>query len=264
MFGRVKEMTPARFDIVYVVYEHVRMRGQRETGSIWQATIHRALGLARQTVWKAIVRLVELGFLEKKVDPESKVRRILVKPTEEGIRWIRRAYGVALTERFAVPSGPDGAAPPRHAYRMARDHAYRAKRSAKIIAKLKLPGFEDLGQACLPPKVGREVARAFSARFWALTPRGGRRGRRYLDTLDKAISSANQLAKTFGDTSEVLYLLRYDPEYIPRSRDAAEKDVRDPDDQERAVESGGSDRRSDCCGSSGSTGFIAKNTSNTD
>src|SRR5258708_6800924 len=64
MFERVEAMTPARFDILYLIYtSHKKYIASNYGYKTSQADVRRALGLARQTVSKMVKRLVELGLV---------------------------------------------------------------------------------------------------------------------------------------------------------------------------------------------------------
>ena len=67
-----------------------------------QAIARSLLGLARQTVWKMVERLVELGLLKKRRHPYDR-RLVVLELTAEGFQRVRRAYGVAFTARYTVP-----------------------------------------------------------------------------------------------------------------------------------------------------------------
>ena len=105
MFGRVKDMTPARFDILYWIYRHRRTKSVTDVLGfrIAQATLTRALGLARQTVWKMVKRLTELGLVTVTKDLCDR-RRNVVKLTEEGIKRIRLGMGAAFSEVPPLPN----------------------------------------------------------------------------------------------------------------------------------------------------------------
>lgn len=66
MFARVPPMTPARFDILHVIYDRARYVGTSlGDAPMYMAEIRKRLGLSRQTVWKMVERLVELGLVVK-------------------------------------------------------------------------------------------------------------------------------------------------------------------------------------------------------
>jgi DNA-binding MarR family transcriptional regulator len=217
MFARVSAMTPARFDILYLIHEHGRRRGSRATAAMAHADLRRRLGLTRQTVWKLVVRLVELGLLEKQVDPHSRARRILVQLTDEGLTRIRQAYSAAFTERYPVPTeklDSDGNVP-RHVYRLVQEEARTADGIAAMFRSFKsLYDIGDLGISTAPPRIGREVAKVFTSFAWRRSG-CGRRGRRarHLELLDSMIQDAIQIARALGDTSDLIYALDYEPDH---------------------------------------------------
>src|SRR4051812_25267758 len=103
MFAHVADMTPARFDFLYLMYN-------RKTEL---AKITYALGLARQTVWKMVERLVQLG-LAVQTTPHYPRRRILVHFTAEGLRRTLQAMDAAFSERWPLPKdAPADDTPPR-------------------------------------------------------------------------------------------------------------------------------------------------------
>jgi DNA-binding MarR family transcriptional regulator len=90
MFAHVEDMTPARFDVLYAMW-----RGESSQGAVT-----RALGLARQTVWKMVERLVQLGLITK---TKAYRGRIDLDFTEEGWRRFRQALDAAFNERWPLP-----------------------------------------------------------------------------------------------------------------------------------------------------------------
>jgi DNA-binding MarR family transcriptional regulator len=191
MFARVSDMTPARFDVLYVLYEHRRRWGV--VWPMWQAEIRRALGLRRQTVWKLVVRLQELGLLRKLRATDGDRRKIVVELTNAGLERIKQAYGAAFTESYPPPPGaPLGAVRPRYERRIEREDAIR--RGAATV--------------------GREVAKVFTTFSWRKVGRR-RRGRtyRHLERLESMILDARAIAKAFGDTSALVYPLGYESDH---------------------------------------------------
>jgi DNA-binding MarR family transcriptional regulator len=93
MFAHVEDMTPARFDLLYLIFQ-----GETEL-----AKITAALGLARQTVWKMMDRLVQLGLIVK-TNAQYPRRRIVLWLTEEGARRMRWAMNAAFSERWPLPA----------------------------------------------------------------------------------------------------------------------------------------------------------------
>jgi DNA-binding MarR family transcriptional regulator len=74
-------LTAARFDMMYVVYEH---RGLR------QSSLRRALGVSAPTVSRMLASLEELGLLKRKTAFGYRRQRF-VSLTAVGLRCIRRA-----------------------------------------------------------------------------------------------------------------------------------------------------------------------------
>ena len=95
-FDGIPHMTPARFDILYLVFGK-RIGCYRPDG-IGMATIVRTLGLARATISKAIKRLVELGIVTCD-HVEGNARDKWVSLTKLGHVLIRRAIHLVFTGR---------------------------------------------------------------------------------------------------------------------------------------------------------------------
>jgi DNA-binding MarR family transcriptional regulator len=188
MFAGVEDMTPARFDILTLIYGHHSKMMRAVCGhEIEQAAVTRALGLSRQTVWKMVERLVELGLITKTKDPNYNARRNILTLTEEGVRRIRQAFGAAYTETYPLPPEAPASGPvPRYFRRLAEE-----------VAKTQKPP---------PRRVGREVARIYTA-FVARRVRKRRRGThtQHLIKLDGLIDLTRDIAQALGDTSEEIY-----------------------------------------------------------
>jgi DNA-binding MarR family transcriptional regulator len=104
MFAHIEDMTPARFDLLYLIFQ-----GESEL-----VKLTAALGLARQTVWKMMDRLVQLGLIIK-MNSHYPRRRILLFFTQEGARRTRLAMGAAFSERLPLPKdAPAGDDVPRY------------------------------------------------------------------------------------------------------------------------------------------------------
>jgi DNA-binding MarR family transcriptional regulator len=99
MFARIEDMTPARFDFLYIVFR----------GHHFECGIRKRLGLARQTVWKMSKRLEELGLITR--TPLGS--RFRVQFTDKGRVRIRQAIHAAFTESYPLPPAAptDGIAP---------------------------------------------------------------------------------------------------------------------------------------------------------
>ena len=98
-YDGVPDMTPARFDILYLVLGRpTRVLGMQQK-SMAMAEIVRHLGLARATISKAVKRLVELGLVTS--EPiHGRGNEKLVRLTTEGEARIKRALHLVLTGRF--------------------------------------------------------------------------------------------------------------------------------------------------------------------
>lgn len=86
-FDGVLDMTPARFDILYLVHGPPHAWAKR--GEIEMAELWRALGVSRATISRGIDRLVQLGLVVKKAWPGQRGKTVAL--TDEGFRRIRRA-----------------------------------------------------------------------------------------------------------------------------------------------------------------------------
>jgi DNA-binding MarR family transcriptional regulator len=190
MFAGVADMTPARFDILNLIYRRCSKRMRMVCGhEIEQAAVTRALGLSRQTVWKMVERLVELRLITRTKDPNFNARRNILTLTEEGVRRVRQAFGAAYTETYPLPPDAPASGPvPRY-----------FRRLAETTAKAQKPP---------PRRIGREVARIYTA-FVARRVRKRRRGThtQHLIKLDGLIDLTREIAQALGDTSEEIYPL---------------------------------------------------------
>ena len=196
-------MTPARFDILYVIHEHCPLKLVTSVVGyeVQEATITRKLGLARQTVWQMVERLVQLGWLTRRKDPNFHARKNVVALTKEGLKAIREAMGAAFTERPVLPRAApiDSDAPvPRY---------WRRPELADVA-------LDKNGERLPTRKTGREVAKVFTSFAWRRIP-GGKRGRRdrHLAFLDRMIEYAKSIARALGDTSVPIYKLDYEPDH---------------------------------------------------
>ena len=224
MFSRVPAMTPARFDLLHVIYENSRGRpGGDGNAQMSQALVRRRLGLARQTIWKMVKRLVELGLLEKWPHPEDR-RRIALQLTPEGILRIREAYGAAFAERHVVSSEDGGMDAPRHVHRLVRREAKAEDHLAKWYPRKVLPFASPAERKAwwpsrAPTKVGREVAKVFTSFAFARAgkPERGRRIRT-LSILQDMVRDARTIAKALGDQSDLIYSAPHSRPKGPESR----------------------------------------------
>jgi len=193
MFARVADMTPARFDILYLIHEQVVEAATRvRSNIIEQASIPHLLGLRRQTVWEMVERLVELGLVKKTKNVNGPdPRRNILSLTEEGIRSVRQANGVAFTESTPLPSNaPTEGEVPRY---------WRRPELADTRRDM-------LGQTIPPKKIGREVAKVYTSFAWnRVTANAPNRRYRYLAFLDDMMMLNKALAVALGDTSAEIY-----------------------------------------------------------
>ncbi|MBX3220742.1 MAG: MarR family transcriptional regulator [Labilithrix sp.] len=183
------DMTPARFDILYLMHR------QRHGHWIEQAAVTRALGLARQTVWKMVERLVELGLITKTKDPLFHARRNILALTADGVRRVREALTAAFTETAPLPrAAPADACVPRY---------WKRPELADVDIDVN-------GLPAAPRKRGRELEKIFTSFFWQRLY-GGRRGKRFrhLSLLDETIELAKDLACALGNTSATIYSIRF-------------------------------------------------------
>lgn len=98
----VKDMTPARFDLMYAIRVACIIsgrlgwpRGLRET----QVQIRKRLGLHPSTVSKMIKQLVEMGWLERQGKAEWDRRVNIIAFTELGMRKIVKAMRIVFRMR---------------------------------------------------------------------------------------------------------------------------------------------------------------------
>jgi DNA-binding MarR family transcriptional regulator len=98
-YDGVPDMTPARFDILYLVLGR-KIRWLGAPRSIAMAELWRKLGLARATISKAVKRLVQLGLVTCDFHPGGSRRNKVVTLTDEGAARIKRALHLVLTGRM--------------------------------------------------------------------------------------------------------------------------------------------------------------------
>lgn len=96
-FDGVLDMTPARFDMLYLLF-HKRLGVYQPPHGLPMAELVRRLGLARATVSKAVQRLVELGLVTLSYMNGS-ARNKWVELTREGVARIKRALYIVFTGR---------------------------------------------------------------------------------------------------------------------------------------------------------------------
>ena len=200
MFAGVADMTPARFDLLYLIHEKfIEAASGLKSNDMAQARIPWILGLKRQTVWKMVERLVQLGLVKKTKDrygPDP--RRNVLSLTREGMRRIRQAYGVAFSESAPLPrDAPAEGEVPRY---------WRRPELADVRRDM-------FGQPIPPKKVGREVAKVYTSFACRRIPSSvPARRYRYLAWLDDMMMTSRALATALGDTSTLIYPMR-EPEF---------------------------------------------------
>ena len=196
MFARVPDVTPARFDLLYLIHEQfIDVVAGLKSNAIEQARIPWILGLKRQTVWKMVERLVQLGLVKKVKDvtgPDP--RRNILSLTREGMRRIRQAYGVAFSESVPLPrDAPQEGDVPRY---------WRRPELADVQRDM-------FGEPIPPKKVGREVAKVYTSFACGHIPsKAPDRRYQYLAWLDNMMMTSWGLAKALGDTSTIIYPMR--------------------------------------------------------
>ena len=193
MFEGVEAMTPARFDILYLIHEtYLDCAARWHASFIEQAQVTRLLGLARQTVWKMVERLVQLGLVKKWKAPWGDRRHNLLSLTEEGMRRVRTAMGMAFTEMPPLPKdAPAEGEVPRYWRR-------------PELADVQLGA---TSEAQPPPKIGREVAKIYTAFAWDRTRKKPRKRvmHRYRSFLDRMITYHADIAGALGNTASSIY-----------------------------------------------------------
>ena len=97
-YDGVPNMTPARFDILHLVFG----KGWPQSnvpGRIPLSSIHRLLGLARSTVSQCVRRLVELEIVTCELE-DGNARDKVVSFTESGLALFKKALNLVYNERF--------------------------------------------------------------------------------------------------------------------------------------------------------------------
>ena len=125
-FEGVPAMTPARFDILYLVFGKGPARSDTP-GSIEMTTLRELLGLAAATVSQAVDRLVELGLVTKEVASWNG-RKKVVRLTAEGTLRIKKALHLVFNGRALRKHYDHYVDPPRL--------AKKSKRPWRIIEML--------------------------------------------------------------------------------------------------------------------------------
>jgi DNA-binding MarR family transcriptional regulator len=216
MFVRVEDMTPARFDFLYLLH-----RDAENNGTSFLCSIRARLGLARQTVWKMAERLIELGIIvKKKVLVSARRRLVAVNLTELGEKRLRQGLGAAFTEE---PELPLAAPKPRDEDGNEVDvpKYWRRPQLVDNIIDMILNGEHVTasfwGPGNLPKRVpkrhGREVTNIVNAFFLkrqpatlsALTRRRRRRGE-----IGRVLTFMHQLAAALGNSARSIYKLPWE------------------------------------------------------
>ena len=220
MFAHVEDMTPARFDILYCIYRRRKAKDAAIIGySLEQAKVTTALGLARQTIWKGVERLIELGFLTKAKDSPPRSRTNLLTITADGVRWMRAAINAAFSDRAPLPrdapAAEAGGAPrywrrPELADPLPPDATPPKKRwtpEERLFFFMK-------GEPLPRSTVGREVERTYTSLAWNRIGRSGQTGRRgkrdqHLLKLDSMVDEVHDVARALGNRVNSIYSIRF-------------------------------------------------------
>ena len=98
-FDGVRDMTPARFDILHVIHRRFYECGRQvQPFVISMRELRRQLGLSPSTLSQAVNRLIQLGLLTKEVIQNNRrAKRVVL--TREGLARIRQAYHLVFTGR---------------------------------------------------------------------------------------------------------------------------------------------------------------------
>jgi DNA-binding MarR family transcriptional regulator len=92
---KVHGMTPARFDLMYVIRTaYGRCVTAGRAYFLRQDTLRKRLGLHPSTVSKMIKRLIEIGWLEKERRPVEDARTNIIQLTRKGLKAIKRAMRI--------------------------------------------------------------------------------------------------------------------------------------------------------------------------
>ena len=97
-YDGVPEMTPARFDILHLVFGKGWPKSNT-LGSIQLAELRQSLGLARSTVSEAVRRLVELEWVTCELQ-DGNDRNKVVSLTEKGLALFKKALHLVYNERL--------------------------------------------------------------------------------------------------------------------------------------------------------------------
>ena len=98
-YDGVPNMTPARFDILHLVFGKGWPQSSTP-GRIELAELTELLGLTRSTVSQAVRRLVELGMVTCELDPRGSQRNKIVSLTESGLALFKKALNLVHERGF--------------------------------------------------------------------------------------------------------------------------------------------------------------------
>lgn len=98
-YDGVPDMTPARFDILHLVYG-TGWPKSFTPGSIELAQISKILGLARSTVSQAVRRLVQLELVTCELLPKGSQRNKVVMLTAKGLVLFKKALNLVHNHGF--------------------------------------------------------------------------------------------------------------------------------------------------------------------
>jgi DNA-binding MarR family transcriptional regulator len=188
MFAKVPDMTPARFDFLYLISK----------GTTLLVHIRKKLGLRRQTTWVMMERLVELKLLTKKIVIQKFAQKLVrLALTDEGRARIRLALKAAFNVTIVMPASPPAIT---DATPETVDPMYQ--QAVAIAAQRRA--------AAQPPKIsGREVGRLYTEFARRGAGHGDGKMRRYLDRMEETIEAAHEMARLLGDTTWPIYRVDY-------------------------------------------------------
>jgi DNA-binding MarR family transcriptional regulator len=186
MFAKVPDMTPARFDFLFLISK----------GTRFLVEIRKKLGLRRQTTWVMMERLVELKLLTKTIVVQKFAQKLVrLELTDEGRARIRLALNAAFNVTIVRPP-----VTPVLTRTQTMDAMYQ---EVVAIASQRRAAEQ-------PPKIsGREVGRLYSELARRRAGRGKGKMRRYLEQMEETIYAAREMAKLLGDTTRPIYHVDY-------------------------------------------------------
>ena len=126
------DITPARFDFLYAVFQHAHL------GGIFQTDMIAALGCVKSNVTRLRDALIELGYVYTSFDGSEERDGILIKLTNEGYDLVKRILASTRehveekSEEIALaPPAPENETPKEGLVRVMR--AVRTKLSDKCV-----------------------------------------------------------------------------------------------------------------------------------